>query len=270
MEKIIAIFGMPRSGTSYLGQILDSNINVAYRLEPIFSYKFKNIVDENSSKNEFRDFFIKAFEEDNDEFMNQLDKKKNGFYPIFQKSNPKYLVFKTTRFHKILPKLLSYFDSEELKIISLVRHPAGAIYSWISNPKEFPQEFNYSEEWRSGRCRKTAKEEFWGFEDWKKVMLLHTKLENKHKNFKIFQYENIVQSCIKEVKSIFKFVGLEYSDQTEKFLFESQSKHIADPYAVYKNKSVAIKWMKKLDKDIQNQIINETKKIKLERFLVEI
>ena len=43
MKKVIAIFGMPRSGTSFLGQILDSSPSVAYRLEPIFSYKLKNI-----------------------------------------------------------------------------------------------------------------------------------------------------------------------------------------------------------------------------------
>lgn len=269
MRKVIAIFGMPRSGTSFLGQVLDSSPEIAYRLEPLFSYKLKNMVDENSSKEEFIDFFNKAFDSDEDVFMNQVEKREKGHYPVFTEKQPLYLGFKTTRFHQLLPTLLKYFNENELKVISLVRHPAGAIYSWINHPKEFPQELNYKDEWKSGKCRKTAKEEFWGFDDWKDVMKQHIELEKQYSNFKIFQYESIIYNLEEEIKNLFSFIGLKYTEQTIKFLKESQSKNIDDPYAVYKDKSVTSKWKKLLDLDIQEEIIKDIKNSELERFLVE-
>lgn len=269
MKKVIAIFGMPRSGTSFLGQVIDSCPEIAYRLEPIFSYKLKNLVDENSSREEFIDFFEKAFKSNEDEFMNQFEKRQKGYYPTFENKQPIYLGFKTTRFHNILPTLMEHFSDEELKIISLVRHPCGAIYSWINHPKEFPQNLNYRDEWRSGNCRKTAKEEFWGFNDWIKIMNQHIELEKKYKNFKIFQYENIIYNIEEEVKKIYDFAKLSYTEQTKRFLKESQCKNIEDPYAVYKDKSVTSKWKKHLDLDIQKEIIKEIKDTQLERFLVE-
>ena len=242
MKKIIAIFGMPRSGTSFLGQILDSCPNVAYRLEPIFSYKLKNLVDENSTKEEFLDFFQKAFDSGEDEFMNQVEKRGKGHYPTFEKLGEDTLVIKTTRFHNILPTLMKYFNEDELAVISLVRHPAGTIYSWINHPNEFPVDCDYKKEWRSGNRRKTAKEEFWGFDDWKEVMTQRIELEKKYRNFKIFQYENIVSDIEEEVKTLLDYLEIPYTAQTKQFLLDAQSKNIDDPYAVYKDKSVTSKW----------------------------
>ena len=269
IKKVIAIFGMPRSGTSFLGQIFDSSPQVAYRLEPIFSYKLKNMVNDKSTKEDFLAFFEKAFDSHDDDFMNQTEKRKKGHYPVFQKTKEDVLVFKTTRFHNLLPNLMELFDEDFLQVISLVRHPAGAISSWVTHPNEFPSNFDYKEEWRSGSCRKSSVEEFWGFEDWKDVTSQHLNLENKYRNFHIFQYEDIVNNITDETKKIFDFSKIPYTRQTEDFLIKSQDKHIDDPYAVYKDKSVTLKWKKNLDKYIQKQIIDETKQSQLKRFLVE-
>ena len=40
-DRIISIHGVPRSGTSWLGQILDSSPKVRYKFQPLFSYAFK-------------------------------------------------------------------------------------------------------------------------------------------------------------------------------------------------------------------------------------
>jgi len=269
-QRVIAIFGMPRSGTSFVGQIIDSCPIVAYRMEPIFSYKLKNIVDEKSSKDEYVEFFRRAFNEDNDEFMNQLDKRKKGLYPNFNKTRKLILAFKTTRFHQLIPSLLSYFKDNFLKIISVVRHPAGAIYSWINTPKEFPPNLcNVETDWLTGRCRKTSEEEFWGFEDWKKVTKLHLEMEKKYRNFKIFQYENIVFNTKEETLKMFSFLHLPYTDQTDRYIRECNSVHIDDPYAVYKNRAVANKWKRNLDRGIIKKIVSDIKNTPLERFLVE-
>ena len=269
MKKVIAIFGMPRSGTSFIGQILDSSPDVSFRMEPIFSYKLKNIVDENSAKEEYINFFDKAFDSNEDVFMNQFEQRKKGIYPIFAKKDPDMLVFKMTRFHQIIPTLLKHFDSSFLKIVVVVRNPCGAINSWLSHPNEFPQHCDKFKEWKTGNCRKTAKEEFWGFNDWKEVTLMHMEMEKKYKNLKIFRYEDAVKDIDSFTKKLFEFTDLKKTKQTDEFIGKCQNRNDADPYSVFKNKSVAIKWKKDLDKAILEEIYKDLKGTKLETFLID-
>ena len=92
-DEIIVIIGMPRSGTSWLSQIFDSSPQVRFRLSPLFSYEFKNYLDEASSKEEWEHVFRGAYQSNND-FMNQTERREAGHYPVFERkdSNPKYLV----------------------------------------------------------------------------------------------------------------------------------------------------------------------------------
>lgn len=265
-KNIVAIVGMPRSGTSWLGQIFDSSPNVAYRLEPIFSYAFKNVVDENSA----REDYIKLFDciyASQDAFLLQRDKRKSGKYPTFSKRKVlEFLTFKTTRFHYLLKDMLNYFDN--LKMISIVRNPCGSINSWLNTPGEFPATADPMKEWRSGSCRKTAKEEYWGFDDWKKVTTLHMRLEKDFsKQFKIISYEKLVENTRKATEDIFEFVGLELEEQTINFTKECHKSHNEDSYAVFKKKDVAYTWKSNLPKGIREEIIAEVKGTPLEIFL---
>ena len=60
MDKI-AIFGVPRSGTTWLSQILNSHPDVALRFQPLFSYGHKGSLCEYSSVEEIRIFFEEIF-----------------------------------------------------------------------------------------------------------------------------------------------------------------------------------------------------------------
>jgi hypothetical protein len=257
---------MPRSGTSWLGQIFDSSPNVAYRLEPIFAYAFKNAVDEKSSKEDYLGFFDGIYRS-KDEFLLQEDKRKLGIYPRFiKRENPEFLVFKTTRFHHLLEDILKYFDN--LKMISIVRHPCGAICSWLNTSREFPSSADPIIEWRTGSCRKTAKEEFWGFEDWKKVTLLHMYFEKQYPSqFKIIKYEELVKNTTKMTKDLFEFAGLGFENQTTKFIHDCHGRHDQDSYSVFKKKDVVFSWKSKLPLKIQKQIIDEIKETPLEIYL---
>ena len=53
----LAIFGVPRSGTSWLSQIFNSHPDVAMRFQPLFSYSHKGRVSEDSSSEEISEFF---------------------------------------------------------------------------------------------------------------------------------------------------------------------------------------------------------------------
>ena len=265
-RKIIGVVGMPRSGTSWLGQIFDSSPRVAYRLEPIFSYAFKNAIDENSSQAEVGDFFRDVHASD-DPFLLQTEKRDAGVYPSFEKQGEvDTSVFKTTRFHHILRHLLEV--EERLQLVGIVRHPCGAISSWLNTPREFPAAADPMAEWRSGTCRKTAVEEYWGFEDWKAITRLHMDLARSFPTrFKLLRYEDLVANPLARIRDVFQFCGLTPEAQTEGFLTSCHEEHNTDSYAVFKHPRVATRWREVLPESIQAEIIEEVTGTDLECFL---
>ena len=157
--KVIWLNGMPRSGTSWLGQIFDSHPDTKYRLAPLFSFAFKNYVDENSSREDWIDFFRKVYSMDGDSFLEQTDRRKKNQYPVFnnKNTNPGILVLKHTRYHNLTNHLLDIFP--EIKIIHIVRNPCAVINSWLSVSREFPKDADPLKEWQTGNCRKTGPED---------------------------------------------------------------------------------------------------------------
>ena len=265
--KSILLMGMPRSGTSWLSQIFDSHPSVRFKLSPLFSYRFKNIVGKESTQKEWIDFLHKVYNTE-DEFMDQAYRRRAGEYPIFENKdeNPRFLAIKDTRYHNLARKMLQIIP--DVKIIYIVRNPCGAIYSWLTAPKEFPKGADPWKEWRSGACRKTAPEEFWGFDDWKVVTSIYMKLQEEYsRQIRIIQYEDLVDDVERITKELFKFIGLKIKKQTYKFLIESQSFYHPNEYAVYKDPGVKHKWKKGLDKKIVEKIYKELKDTKFERFL---
>lgn len=266
-EQIIAIAGVPRSGTSWLGQIIDSNPQVRYRYQPIFSYAFKDAVDEDSSKEEYIQFFYDIYKS-RDDFLCQKDKKEKGLYPHFDKvEKPSVLAFKNVRYHYLLEDMLQYFDN--LKVVGIVRHPCGVINSWLTTPKEFPADADPMEEWRYGECRNTGPEEYWGFEKWKEVANFFLRLKEGYTGkFYLLKYAKLVENPVQNTQELFHFLGLGYTDQTHEFLLSCHERHDKDNYSVYKDKSVREKWRWQLDERIQEEIISEIKGTKLETFLI--
>lgn len=262
IDKLIWINGMPRSGTSWLSQIFDSHPNVNFKLSPLFSYEFKNYVNENSTKNEWVAFFQKVFDS-KDEFINQTYRRVSGEYPIFKKNSLEHLVIKDTRYHHLTDNLLLFFPN--IKFVHIIRNPCGAINSWLKAPNEFPKNVNYLDEWRTGKSRKNAKEEFWGFNDWLLLTKKYIKLENDYPNqVKIIFYEALVNEPILKTKELFDFVNLDLTSQTLTFLDDSQKNHNNSEYAVYKNTNVVDQWKKELDSFIITEIKNELEKHKLD------
>jgi len=254
-ENVIWLNGMPRSGTSWLSQIFDSHPNVSFKLSPLFSYEFKNRVNERSTLKEWMQFFEEVSASD-DEFVNQSYRRESGEYPIFSKDDLQKLVIKDTRYHNLTAVLLSLFA--DIKIIHIVRHPCGAINSWLKAPKEFSQDLNPLTEWRTARSRKTGKEEFWGFNDWMFLTKKYLEWQKVYpKNVKVVYYEDIVEDALTETVKMFNFVGLNMSKQTESFINESQNLHDESEYAVFKDKAVVDKWKAELHPQIIDDISQE-------------
>lgn len=266
-NKIIYLLGMPRSGTSWLGQIFDSTPETKFRLSPLFSYAFKNQLNADSSREEWEAVFQGAYATEN-AFMDQTERRNLGQYPIFHNklSNPPFLVIKDTRFHNLSTRMLQLFP--DIKVVAIIRNPCGAINSWFNAPREFPADADPIIEWRTGKCRKPGFGEFWGFDDWKAVAFMYMRLaQEKPYNVTIVRYEHLVENPKHETKRLFDHCGLLYGEQTEKFLTDCHIKHVDNEYAVYKDPSVKDKWRTELAPEIRDTIIKELTGTELEVFI---
>lgn len=265
--EILALMGMPRSGTSWLSQIFDSSPDVRFRLSPLFSYQFKNRLNEESIHEEWLNVLQGAYSSEN-EFMSQSHRRRDRQYPTFaQKAEkPRLLVLKDTRFHNLSPRLLELFENS--RIVAIVRHPCGAIHSWLNAPREFPKVADPIAEWRNGSCRKTGYGEFWGFEDWKWTTRLYMELQRKFaERCLVVRYENLVREPMVGARRMFQFAGIEMTQQTVQFLHDCHSRHDVSEYAVFKDPAVAEAWRSRLQPEIRMAIESELAGTDMEEFL---
>src|SRR5688572_30801293 len=133
MKTITAIHGVPRSGTSWLGQIFNSNPAVTFRFQPFFAYKFRDRLSTESSVENIELYFQELFDSD-DYFVNMQDPDLHKNYPKFAKNQESpNLVFKNVHFHYLLPTLLN--NNKQIKLILIVRNPLAVMYSWVRSPR---------------------------------------------------------------------------------------------------------------------------------------
>jgi hypothetical protein len=267
-QNAVTIAGVARSGTSWLGEILNSSPDVAYRFQPLFSYAFKDRVDINSTREEY-EAFLRELYASKDPFLLQIDKRKSGVLPTFSKNDsPRVLVMKTARYHYLHIRFLNYFPN--LKLLAIVRNPCAVIASWMSNPKEFPVGSDPWSEWRSGACKNQCKEEnFFGFYKWRESTNIFIDLQAMFPDrVRVVRYEDLVENPVTISEALFQFVGLPFGDQTKRFLDESRNRHSDSPYAVYKKNNVKDNWRGKLDPRIVKDIEQELAATSLEAFIL--
>ncbi len=146
--KKIAIHSVPRSGSSWIGQIFNSSPTVNFKFQPLFSYAFKSALNEKSSKNEI-DTFFKDISQSDDDFLIQQDKIDNGNYPKFKKNNLfTHIAYKEVRYHNIQENMLKI--NSDIIVIGIVRNPYAVINSFLKAPREFRKDLNWNEldEWQ--------------------------------------------------------------------------------------------------------------------------
>lgn len=265
--KIGWIAGMPRSGTTWLSQIFASSPDVRLKFCPLFSYEFKNALDENSSAEDWDKLFLAVYQT-NSEYLDQNYLRKKGLVPTFidKRENPPHLFIKSTRYHNLVPQSLKL--NNQIRFIHIVRNPCATIYSWLTNPNEFPQHADPMREWRTGRCRKNGPGEFWGFDDWKKVTTQALQLVKLYPyRFKILRYEDLVQDTRQYTKEIFDYFEIPYEKQTDDFIELSRSKHDDNKRSVFKNANLIEDWSRMLDPSVISTCLEELKGTELEQFL---
>jgi hypothetical protein len=266
-ERLAAITGMPRSGTSWIGQIVDSSPEVRYKMSPLFSYEFKNRIREGATRKDWEKVLRGAYRSEND-FMNQTTRRRAGEYPTFaiKQTNPPLLVIKYNRFQNLTEEMLDLLP--EMKLLAVVRHPCGAVHSWLTAPKEFPPDADPLVHWRSGAAKKSCYGDFFGFDDWCWVTRLHVRLAaERAEQVRLVRYETFVEDAERQTRELFDWLGLQYTEQTESFLQQSQTTSVPGDYSVFRSPLVKERWRSELQPEIRDAIFSELEGTDLARFL---
>lgn len=263
MHSVAALYGVPRSGTSWLGQILDSCPDVAYRYQPLFSYRFKNRITTEHTKEEIERFFQELYEENEDAFLNQTQQRENGLYPCFQKKSPRpsVLAYKEVRYLYTIPLLLEKFSKENVKIIGIVRNPYDVLESWMNAPSEFKPEWDIFEEWDFAvRKNEYRPENYYGYYRWKEYVKMNADMQRKYPDaFLGVRYEDLEDNAQDICKKIFSFLHMPFDAQTRDFIQESQSRTNENAYSVYREKKKGRIRKRYLPEEIKEKISRDLK-----------
>lgn len=266
--KKIAIHSVPRSGSSWLGEIINSSENVNYSFQPLFSYAFKAALDESSSLKQINDFYRNISLSD-DDFVTQKSDRETNKKPDFEKQKITHVAYKEVRYHYVIENLIR--QDPQQKVIGLVRNPLSVLSSWLNAPREFRADLNwdFNSEWRYALLKnKGRKEECFGYEKWKETTLLFKRLAEKYpNNFLLINYSNLLKNSREEVCKIYSFLNLAFTNQAENFLNVSGSVEINGTYSVFKKKSnVDDLWIKIVPERISKQIIDDCSSSGLSEF----
>lgn len=266
--NIIAIWGVPRSGTTWLGQIFNSSPQTMFRYQPLFSYEFKGTLTERSNTMEIELFFYNIAKSNNDFILYGLASEREKSELNFSKYDiPTHLVMKHVRYHNIIENTIKRFP--RIKIIAIIRNPCATINSWINAPKEFDYKWEVSEEWYDAKKKNSnRKEEFFGFYKWKEATKLYHTLKNNYpENVYLLKYTDLMQRTLDVVGELFNFSRLPISDQTKRFIIESSKKNDKDAYSVFRQKTLDDLWKLELNQSIIDSIHSELSHTELETYL---
>lgn len=271
IKKIISIHGVPRSGTTWLGQIIDSSPKIRYKFQPLFSKSFKDRLYVRSSKKDMEQFFNELYEYE-DDFLDRKKEKNKGIHENFSNKvgNPKFLAMKHVRYHYLIPQLLKKISN--FYVIAIIRNPCAVLYSWKNAPKEFRDcDGDFKKEWLfAGKRNEFKPEEYFGFYKWLEATELFLQMKEQHKNrVYVLQYEKLRDNTETEIKSLFSFLDIKLTTSTIDFIEKSTTKHSADTYSIFKGNKRRNLWKRNLDKNIINKIYKWLYDTKFDKYLIE-
>lgn len=264
----IAIHGVPRSGTSWIGEITNSSPNTVYRYQPLFSYAHKDYLTCASNKADVDEFFKRLLYCD-DDFTNQKIRRDSGDFPTFKKSDITHIIYKETHHANILFNLMR--KTRDVFLVAVARSPLSVVNSWLKAPSEFRRDLDWHEreEWRYALKKNlNHPEEYHGYEKWKEAMGIFLQLEKMFPDQVYIQkYRDLLQHPVKETKKLFDFLELELTEQTRTFLRDSTTADREDEYAVFRKNQSDDKWKVELDPFIIDEILSDLKGTNLEVFV---
>jgi len=261
----VALHGAPRSGTSWLGQILNSSPDVKYAYQPLFSYAFKDYLNETSTYTQVDSFFRELAASD-DAFINQRDPEIHKNVRQFHKNEITHVIYKEVRYHHILANMLKVMP--ELRVAGVYRHPCAVLSSWLNAPREFSPDWDFGSEWRHAAKKNNDRpEEYYGYDKWKELLEIFIKLKHDFPDrFKLIYYADLIKSTDRIISDLFDFIDLDITGSTLDFIHESTTIHDMDTYSVYRARKDDNLWRKDFPKDIEAEILADLEKDSLDTY----
>lgn len=224
----VAIFGCPRSGTSWLGQLFNAHEAVAYRYQPLFSYEFKDWFGHHGVSDESLAAFAQALLGAQSDFVLQpLRPHKSG--------PPTHLVWKEVRYHQLMPALAALAGLH--KLVYIHRPALDVINSWYQAPKEFRAGQDIHAEYLDAPSKNTDPCEFNGYNQWKVSLALALAVKAAHPGKVILlSYDALRRDPAGQLSALFAEVGLPLSDQVRAFIAASTTQHHDDAYSVFRSR----------------------------------
>lgn len=250
---------MPRSGTSWLGQIFNSSQHVAYRYQPLFSHAFRGFLDLSSSSAD-----INAFHESilasKDPFLLQSRNISSNQQTSFSKQKITHLVWKEVRYLHLIEHLLIH---SPVQVIGIQRHPCAVMNSWLLANREFQPEWDKKKELLLAASKNQGRqEEFYGLTRWAEITRAFQRYKARYPNrFTLVHYQDLIENTRTEINRLFDFCSLPLEQQTLDFISESTSYDDNDPYGVHRSRSSDDTWRQTLDIEIQDMIASELSKL---------
>ena len=265
----VALHGVPRSGTSWVGEIFNSSPNTIYRFQPLFSYALKDFLTPSSTAKEINSFFDQLIVTE-DDFIQQKAKREAGILPQFSKESATHIVYKEVRYINILCNMMQ--NTDDVFLVGIIRNPLSVINSWIKAPREFRGDlgWNKMEEWRYALKKNLNRsEEFNGYEKWKEAAYIFHRLRDFYpERTCIFCYHDLIVNPIKITQCLFEAVSLPFTVSTEKFITESTGSDHPDPYSVYRHQATDDNWKRELNPKIRDEIYADLHGTELERYIL--
>ena len=263
------IHGLPRSGTSWLGEIFNSHPRVCYKFQPLFSFALKEFITGASSRQDIEQFFD-ILERTSDPFLDQTEARNTLSLPMFEKQPPSHIAYKEVRYHNILPNLLRMHPTAHVFLI--VRDPRATIHSWWKSPKEFRGDLGWDieQEWRYAiRKNLNRPEEYNGFERWKEAVRLFCYLaETQPERVTLVRYSDLLANPMEVTARLFQKVRLDFSEQTQSFLEQSRNHDgTKNRYSVFRTRLQDDEWKGSLPAKIAEEIQRDIAHTRLEYFL---
>lgn len=228
----VAVFGCPRSGTSWLGQLFNASEAVAYRYQPLFSYEFKDWFGVHGVSGESLDAFGSALLGATSDFVLQ------DLRPP-KRPEPTHLVWKEVRYHQLMPELAALPGLHRLVYIH--RPALDVINSWYQAPKEFRAGQDIHAEYLHAPSKNTAPCEFNGYAKWKASMAMALALHARWPGrVLLVSYQRLRADPRAQLAALFDAVGLPMSEQVLGFIADSTSRHEDDAYSVFRTRTAGL------------------------------
>jgi hypothetical protein len=261
------ILGAPRSGTTWLGEIINSSPSVAYRYQPMHAYSFPLQTTASATTQEVDEFFL-ALRKTDDPYVTRLRSGAFGAkIPDFLKREPTHVIFKETHFPVECTRMLEV--TPDVKLIGIVRDPAACIASWFGIENEFDASSDILTEWRAAPSRNSGhRGEVFGFDGWFLTVSSILRSEDLFPDrVEVVRYEQLVENPVTSVSRIFAALGLDVEQQTSDFLLSSREQVDDNPYGVYRQREESRVSRRELPSTVISEIRRLTQDVGLERFL---